>query len=421
MTNDARRHADDLRAVSRLAIVATKGVTGVVREMHRTIASGPSLLGRPLAGPSRVLTDFVYGRILGVTSLVGVALDLALEQLGPLLGESTPGRERDAVLSAINGVFGDYLVETKSPLATEMHFRVAGAVLPLDAERLRERLPSASGKVLVLVHGLAMNDSQWLRRGHDHGASLARDLGYTAVYLRYNSGLHVSANGRSFAELLEALVRAWPTEVEEITLLGHSMGGLVSRSACHAAEASKLGWRSKLRRLVCLGSPHHGSPLERGGNWIDTLLGVSGYSAPLAVLGKIRSAGVTDLRFGNVLDEHRGDGDRFARTGDLRRELALPRDVDCHAVAATTSKVMRAKLPGDGLVPVDSALGRHARPELTLAFPEANRFIALGTGHLDLLDDAAVYERLRTWLASPAPPAPPALANRAGDAGTPAK
>ena len=30
---------------------------------------------------------------------------------------------------------------------------------------------------------------------------------------------------------------------------------------------------------MTLGTPHHGAPLERGGTWIDTLLGVSRYSA----------------------------------------------------------------------------------------------------------------------------------------------
>jgi hypothetical protein len=50
-------------------------------------------------------------------------------------------------------------------------------------------------------------------------------------------------------------------------------------------------------------------------------------------------------------------------------------------------------------VPVDSALGRHARPELTLAFPEAHTLIVHGAGHLDLLDRPEVYQALFGWLA----------------------
>ena len=169
--------------------------------MHVTIAGGPDVLGRPLEGPVRILTAPVYGGIRAVTTLVGAGIDVALAQLAPLLGESTPGPEREAILAALNAVMGDYLANSGNPLAIPMHLRQDGP---------------AGGKVLVLVHGSGMNDRQWNRDGHDHGALLARDLGYTPLYLHYNSGLHVSTNGRAFADLLEQTVRAWPVPVEEV-------------------------------------------------------------------------------------------------------------------------------------------------------------------------------------------------------------
>ena len=154
-----------------------------------------------------------------------------------------------------------------------------------------------------------------------------------------------------------------------------------------------------LRTLVFLGTPHHGAPLERGGNWIDLLLGVSPYTAPLARLGKIRSAGITDLRYGNLLDEDWQGRDRFAR-GDRRRFVPLPDGVRCYAIAATTARDRgcRTELPGDGLVPVASALGEHAQPELSLHIPQSRQWIARGCGHLDLLDAPEVYRRIRRWL-----------------------
>ena len=386
--SSSRRHADDLRGLTKLAIVATTGVTNVVEEMHQVIASGPAILGRPLSRPVRALTRLVYGPVRGVTSLVGTSIDLVLSQLDPILGESAPGLERDAIVSALNGVLGDYLEETGNPLAITMSLRTP------------DLQGQTTGKLLVLVHGSSMNDRQWSRSGHDHGARLARDLGYTPVYVRYNSGRHISTNGREMSAQLEALVKSWPVPVTELTLIGHSMGGLVSRSACHAASEAEHSWRAVLRRLVCLGSPHHGSPLERGGNLVDVLLGISAYSAPLARLGRIRSAGVTDLRYGNVVDEDWSHGGRFAFGGDVRRALLLPPNVDCFAIAGTLTNTGTAeKLLGDGLVPVDSALGRHERPDLTLSFPSAHQWIALGTGHLDLLSSEAVYEKLRAWLA----------------------
>jgi pimeloyl-ACP methyl ester carboxylesterase len=387
---NARNHVEDLRGASRLAIEATRGVTDLVEAMHGTIGGGPAILGKPLESATRLLTGPVYKSIRGVAKLVGVSIDVALARLVPLVGDGVPGPEREAVLAALNGVLGDYLAETNNPLAIEMQLRQGG--LPLDLEK------QTNGKLVVLVHGSCMNDRQWLRNGHDHGAALARDRGYTTIYLHYNSGLHISTNGRAFAELLEELVADWPVPLEELTIVAHSMGGLVSRSACHAGELAKHRWRRALRKLVCLGAPHHGAPLERGGSWIDLLLGVSRYSAPLARLGKIRSAGVTDMRYGCVLDEHWQGRDRFAHGADPRRSLALPDGVACYAIAATTAAQAMSRLPGDGLVPVASALGRHDKREMTLAFPESHQSIVFAANHLDLLERAAVYETIRGWL-----------------------
>jgi pimeloyl-ACP methyl ester carboxylesterase len=398
LANKTRKHTDDLRGASRLAVDATKEVTNLVEAMHRTVASGPDVLGRPLALPFRLFTAPVYASIRAVTDLVGAGLDVALAQLEPLLGESASGAERDALLAVLNGVIGDHLSETGNPLAIEMRMRHQGEALEIAREELAAAFPSAGGKLLVLVHGCCANDRQWNRRGHDHGAALARDLGYLPLYLHYNSGCHISTNGASFAELLERLAREWPAPLDELTLLGHSMGGLVSRAACHTAEAADHLWRRKLRALVCVGSPHHGAPLERGGQWVQTLLGISRYSAPFARLGRIRSAGVTDMRFGNVLDEHWQGRDRFDHHDDPRLLLKLPDGVECYAIAATTATGPGDKLPGDGLVPVDSALGRHPRPELSLAFPEDHRWIGFGMNHLDLLDREDVYAAIKTWL-----------------------
>jgi pimeloyl-ACP methyl ester carboxylesterase len=395
-----RKHADDLRAASRLVVDATTRVTEVVEAMHTTIAGGPAILGKPLSGPVRLINGLVYGHIRGVTRLVGKGIELALAPLAPLLGESTPGPEREAVVAALNGVLGDYLAETGNPLAIEMRLRQRGHPLELEAQALREAFPQAGGRLLVLLHGSSMSDLQWNWRGHDHGAALARDLGYTPLYLHYNSGLHVSTNGRELDGLLERLVSAWPVPVEALVLLGHSMGGLVARSACHCAEARKGSvWRRTLSKLVFLGTPHHGAPLERGGNWVEVLLGVSRYSAPLARLGKLRSAGVTDLRFGNVLDEHWVGRDRFAMGGDQRAEVSLPAGVDCYAIAGTTSPEGESPPSGDGLVPVDSALGRHDASHLTLGLPGSHVWIAHGTGHMALLSSPEVYAKLRSWLA----------------------
>jgi pimeloyl-ACP methyl ester carboxylesterase len=400
MPRETRSHVDDLRAATRLAVEATRGVTDLVEAMHRTIGGGPAVLGRPLERPTRVLIAPVYGSIRGVTRLVGAGIDRALARVAPLVAPRVPRQEFEAVLAALNGVLGDYLDETRNPLAIQMGLYHGGHRLEIDREALRVELPGAGRKLLVLVHGSSMNEEAWNRQGHDLGAALARDLGYTPVYLRYNSGLHISTNGRKLSFLLERLVAEWPGPLDELVLLAHSMGGLVSRSACHVAEAAGHQWRPRLTKLVCIASPHHGAPLERGGSWVDVLLGVSRYSRPLARLGRIRSAGVTDLRFGNVLDEHWQGRDRFRLAADGRTPLALPEGVECFAIAGTRTRQPGTRLLGDGLVPVHSALGRHRRPELTLGFPESNQWIGFGIGHVDLLARIEVYRTLRKWLSS---------------------
>ncbi|MFS8086305.1 MAG: esterase/lipase family protein [Acidobacteriota bacterium] len=396
--------AADLRGFSRLAVDATTGLTDLVEAMHHNIASASGVVGVAPKGRTTGITGLVYGTIRGVTRLVGGGIDALLAQLGSMLGEPGSSPAREAVLAALNGVLGDYLMATANPLAIPMRLRRDGRPLELSVEGLATaalQSAAATGKLLVLVHGLGMNDRQWTRQRHDHGVALARDLGYTPVYLHYNSGRHVSTNGREFAGLLEALVGAWPAHVSELVIIGHSMGGLVARSACHVGYVCAHSWLRALRKLVFLGTPHHGAPLERGGHWVDIILGVSPYTAPFARLGRIRSAGVTDLRYGFLLDADWENRDRFARASDHRQPVPLPAGVDCYAIAASTGAAAgdaKDRLLGDGLVPLASALGRHVNPDMTLSIPEANQWTGYNMNHLDLLGSAEVYAQIKRWL-----------------------
>jgi hypothetical protein len=180
-------HLSDLRGLARIATDATVGVTDLVEAVHQDI-------GGPLGRPRRGIAGLVYGGVRGVTRLVGGGVDALLAPLAPgLAGRSSSPRSisREALLAALNGVLGDQLEASGNPLAIPMSLKAAVPAVPAEA----------GGKVVVLAHGLCMNDLQWRRRGHDHGAALARDLGYSPVYLHYNSGLHTSINGRVFAGL----------------------------------------------------------------------------------------------------------------------------------------------------------------------------------------------------------------------------
>ena len=403
MTRKIRVHPAEARGFSRLVGDATLGLTDLVEAMHATITHAPGILGPPTRSGTHGIAGLVYGSIRVITGLVAGAADAALGQLAQHFGEPGPSAERGALLAALNGVLGDYLAATDNPLAIPMRLRCDGRSLDLSARSLATSIPEPRQNIILLVHGLCMHDGHWLRREHDHGARLAAGLGYTPVYLHYNTGLHISTNGRAFADLIEALLLHWPVPVENVAIIAHSMGGLVARSACHYGALASHGWLRHLRDIVFLGTPHHGAPLERVGNWLNGMLGVSPYTAALTRLGKIRSAGITDLRYGNLLDEDWAECDRFAHRGDQRRPVSLPDGVQCYTIAATAGTAAGdpcGQLLGDGLVPLNSALGRHANPDLAVCFPESHQWIGYAMNHLDLLDRAEVYEQMRRWLAA---------------------
>jgi len=404
MVKKLKIHTADLRGANRLTVAGIAGVVDLVEAMHQQIAGLPGILAKPKGSRTTGITRLVYRSIHGVIGLVGHGLDRLLAQFEPLLVERSTWPGREPLLAALNGVLGDYLAASHNPLAVSMEMRQHGIALPGEREALAAAIPRAGGKLVVLLHGLCMSDLQWKRKGHDHGAALADDLAYTPVYLHYNSGLHISTNGKVFAEQLEALVQCWPVPLTELVLVGHSMGGLVARSACHYGALANHEWRRRVGKVVFLGTPHHGAPLERSGNWVDILLSSNGYSAPLARLGKIRSAGITDLRFGNLLDEDWHRRDRFARGGDRRVAVPLPEGIACYAIAASTGKSegdLSDRLIGDGIVPLASALGRHANPKFALTFEPSRQWVAYGTNHLDLLSRPEVYARIKAWLAPP--------------------
>ncbi|MEO8011516.1 MAG: hypothetical protein ABI650_07735, partial [Dokdonella sp.] len=394
----------DLRAYSRLAVDATLGVTDLVENLHHNVSRLPGVFGVPVEEPTAGITGLVYRSIRGVTRKVGGGVDSLLAAVTPKREHEFSPDSREALRAALNGVVGDHLEARANPLRIEMNLRHDGRALVLDRESLVTVLPRARRRIVVLAHGLCMSDRQWQRHGHNHGAALERDAGFTPIYLQYNSGLHISCNGREFACQLEALMSAWPVDVDELVLVGYSMGGLIARSACHQAAALGHTWQKHLRKIIFLGTPHAGSPLERSGNRLDALLGASPYTAALARLGKVRSAGITDLRHANLSDEDWHGQDRFARGVRSSELVPLPRGVRCYAIAGTLAKKpggRRGSIVGDGLVPLSSALGHHADQSRHLSLPESRQWVGYGISHLDLLDNADVYAQLHAWVTEP--------------------
>ena len=383
--------ADDLRGIARLLVEAVTATTDLAENVHANVLGLPRrMLG--LGGGARThgIAGLAYGAVRGGASLLGGGIDGVLGTLADRWPRATGSARRDALLAALNGVLGDQLAASGNPLALIASLRHAGQALPLGERHWASALRSPSPRLLVQVHGLCMNDRQWQRNGHDHGEQLVRALGYTAIHLHYNSGLSIASNGRAFSALLQQLLEGWPVPVERFAILGHSMGGLVTRAAMHEATQRTQPWLRQLDQVIFLGTPHHGAPLERAGHLLQQTLGLTPWTAPFVRIGELRSAGIRDLRHGTISDApaHR------------RAAVPLPAGVRAYAVAGSQSTTRSGRaLRGDGLVPVSSALGDHRDPRRRLPIAPARQQLVERTGHLDLLDSQEVYRQLQRWLA----------------------
>jgi pimeloyl-ACP methyl ester carboxylesterase len=381
------------QGVGRLTIDAVLAITNIVESMHKRVSPISMVKSTPEQEQLSGISGLVYRNIRNVTQQVGKSIDAPLAAISKAFASQPDSRSTQALLAALNGVLGDYLIDSDNPLAIPMHFRREGHVL--NDNQLRELIKHSNGKLLIMVHGLCMNDLQWYQEDHDHGAELAKESAMGVIYLHYNTGRHISDNGKQFASLLASLVDLSDRHLE-INILAHSMGGLVSRSAFHVAQNSGHKWLKLLNKVVFLGTPHHGADLEKAGNWIDLILGAHSYTVPLARLVKVRSAGITDLRYGNVQESDWHTTDRFEFSGDKRSPLPLPDNIKCFVVATSAQENIKHPL-GDGLVRIKSALGEHQDPALDLHIPEIRKWVGTHINHIQLLSDPKVYQVLNSW------------------------
>jgi hypothetical protein len=407
---------DELKALADLAGEAAAGIAGQARGVHAGIAARVFGALGPTATPVRLAHDRISaGAYAAASALSGgvvrgsaSAASVARPDDGPSIADALAGR---LAVGAVNGMWGDRLHRDASALDTPMAIRGRGRVVAPDAGSLQMAFPAASARLVVFVHGLCETEDAWRLRAARHlpyGDRLRAELGVTPVYVRYNSGRHISHNGRALAALLDDLCAHWPVEVAEIALIGHSMGGLVARGACHYAEAGS--WRERVRHVITLGSPHKGAPLELGANAVCHAAGRVPELKPFAAPVRARSVGVKDLAYGYVVDaDWEGhDPDAFwTNTGTVVPFLETATHYFVGASLTRDPDAPAGRLLGDLLVLRPSAWSQARRGE-RLQFPVEQYAHVGGATHFDLLNHPAVYAQIRTWLsAGPAPlPAP---------------
>jgi pimeloyl-ACP methyl ester carboxylesterase len=282
-----------------------------------------------------------------------------------------------------------------------MTLRCGGRDVRIGRDDLADAFPTATPRLVVFLHGLCETDEAWLIRSDrftPYGPRLERELGYTPLYVRYNTGLHISENGRKLERRLSELVAAWPVEVGEIALIGHSMGGLVSRSACYYGLESD--WVTKVRHVFTLGTPHGGAPLEQVVHAASCALASLPETRSLAQALNRRSVGIKDLRHGYLLEEDWTGHDPDAFIRRAAREVPFLSTANHYFVCATLSRDSDApvgRVIGDLLVLRASAWA-HGGKGRRMRFPVENYRHVGGATHFDLLNHPAIYDQISKWL-----------------------
>ncbi len=394
----------ELRALTLLGFDELRQASGGIGSINRAVAGrvfhavGPgAALVRPV---HEAVTRSVFAGLGLGTRAIGMAAAAAVgSRDAPALSTTPRG---SALIAAVTGLRGDALEAEGSPLSQPMALRVDGELVALDPDSLREAFPEAGPRLVVFVHGLMTTEFSWALFGPEtYGERLARELGCTPVYVRYNTGRHISENGRSLSELMEELVAAWPVDAEQIALVGHSMGGLVARSACcHAAEEG-ADWAGLITHSVSLGTPHMGAPLEQAVHVLSAGLARLPETRPFANFLRRRSGGIRDLRQGSLVDDDWRDSDPDALRGAACAEIPLLEGATHCFVSAAITRSKRhplGRLLGDTLVLVPSASGRSRTRRIPFE-DEYGMHLGAAT-HFTLLNHPAVYERLRDWLAA---------------------
>lgn len=422
----------DIEAIGALLAEAAAGTGGAVEQTHAAISTRVfDTIGPPAAPVRRIhdgITRGVYRAVNG--GLRGAATHGSRAWARNQPRDYTPLDASPAglvAIGAINGIWGDFLVETGNALAQPLTLRPQGGGDAIDAtaEHLARHYPEATGRVAVFIHGLCETELAWngvelrpeARRAAKarraaaaeravplaaaagplpFGDRLRDDLDITPVYVRFNSGARISDNGRELSALLDQVVAAWPVEVDELILVGHSLGGLVARSACHIGADGHASWTDLVRHVFCLGSPHLGADLEKGVHLLDWALGQFPETRGLGALLRRRSVGVKDLCFGAVAeaDWHGHDPDELLR--DRCQEVPFLPDAHYYFVSAALTDGPVGRLLGDLLVrhPSASGVGRARQ----IGF-EVDRGLQLsGLSHFDLLTHPDVYAQLRDWI-----------------------
>lgn len=408
MTTTSPDRRSEVRALSELGLTELSKASAGIGATHRAVAGRIfGVLRRPLGrtvAPVQLVHDAIAGgtyrivedQLAAAGRVSGRIADLPLRSA---VSETTVGA---GVIGVVNGLIGDELDGHASPLTHDnLSLRVAGRAVPVTADGLAAAFPRATGRIAVFLHGLVETEHAW-RVGQKTSAPYEHRLwasGVTSVFVRYNTGRHISTNGQDLAEVLDELVRCWPVPATELILIGHSMGGLVARSAVHHGGRAEQDWTRRVAVTVSLGTPHLGAPLEQLAHYASAALTRFPETDAVGRLLRRRSGGIRDLRGGSLVDADWTGYDPDKLGEALAAEIPLPPGADHYFVAATLARDPRhpvSRLLGDGMVLHRSASGRTSSRQIGL---HPDNGLHLGrANHFTLLNNAQIGDQLVEWI-----------------------
>jgi len=401
-----------------MVTLATERIVRPVEGMHLAIAApwfaALGAAGKPVRVVHDVISRVVYGSIRIGAEVVGVGLDTRV---------AADSSSADSALAFVNGLWGDALGRHEPRLGSSMSVRDArGALIPLGPE-ITEAFSEATGRLVVFVHGLINTERSWTGTGAGPGLidSVEDHPDLTPVAIRYNTGRAVATNGAQLASLLEVVHAAWPQPVQSIALVGHSMGGLVIRSACAAALHAGHRWIGDVSDVVTIGSPHGGAPLERFVNAAAFGLSAAPQTRPLAEFLNTRSRGIKDLRAGSIGYTSDDDPSNTTQLGgwcESSRGGSPHRQSGAYGGASEPEQAIHTSLLGHirhrfvgGVItsnpthPIGGVVGDlMVRPASSTRVPRvqpADVVVVGGVNHFSLLRKPAVVNQVMVWLAPP--------------------
>ncbi|GAC57378.1 hypothetical protein GOHSU_18_01330 [Gordonia hirsuta DSM 44140 = NBRC 16056] len=408
MAEDIEARRQEVRALSELGMTELAKASAGVHQTHRAVSDAVFSLIRRGLGPATLpvktlhdgITDGVY-RIVEESTVAAGRVSGRVADL-PLRRPVSSTTRGAVLIAAINGVIGDELDGRQSPLTQHnLSIRVAGNHVPVTSADLARAFPRANRRIAVFVHGLTETEHAWRLRQRTTAPYEHRlwANGVTSVFLRYNTGRRISTNGQDLAELLDDLVRFWPTEVDDLALIGHSMGGLVLRSATHHGRAADHLWTQRVRTSVSLGTPHLGAPMENLAHHASALLTMRAETEPFGRLLRRRSGGIRDLRAGSLVDHDWQGRDPDDLAAAFAAEVPLLPGAEHYFVSATISRDPQDRLSrtlGDGLVLHHSAGGRSSTRNI--GFPPNNGLHIGRAHHFSLLNHRVIGDHLAAWI-----------------------